>query len=90
MRQVGGMTMKQDQYLDIFLVRVYQLRDELAHMGGEMSEERLTDVVLESLTDDNDQIKYNAERDPDFSIDEIEVIMCNMHANRTARGRSSR
>lgn len=56
-------------------------------MGERVFDERLTDVVLEGLTDDYELIKYNAERDPDFSLEEIEVTMRNMHihANSVAR-----
>lgn len=78
--------MGKDQDPDIFVAEVYILRDELGHRGEMISEERLTDIVLEGLTDEYDLIKFNLERYPDFIFDEIEVTMFNMYANRVARG----
>ena len=55
-------------------------------MGEPISEGRLKDIVVEGLTDDNDGVKYDAERDPDLSVSNIEVTLRNMYANRIARG----
>lgn len=84
MRQLGNITMPQEQHPDVFLEQVYQLRDELVHMGEVISEERLTGMVIEGTIGDYDQIKYNTERDPDFSIADIESTMRNMYSNRMA------
>lgn len=32
----------------------------------------MTEIIIEGLTSDYDRIKYNIERDPDFSIANIE------------------
>ena len=54
-------------------------------MGEPISDDRLTDIVIEGLTDDYDRVKYDAERDPDLSISDIEVTLRNMYSNRVAR-----
>ncbi|CAN0068000.1 unnamed protein product, partial [Sphacelaria rigidula] len=51
------------------------LRDELVHIGEPISDERLTDIIVEGLTSEYDQVKYNAERDPDLSIGDIETTL---------------
>ena len=85
MRELNSTSMSPGQDPDTFLSRVYQLRDELENAGETVSEERLTDIVLEGLTSDYAMIKYNAECDPDISIQDIETTMRNMYANRVAR-----
>ena len=79
MRELNSSSMSPGQDPDTFLSRVYQLRDELENAGETVSEERMTDIVLEGLTSDYDLIKYNAERDPDLSIQDIEMTMRNMY-----------
>ncbi|CAM9938696.1 unnamed protein product [Sphacelaria rigidula] len=59
-------------------------------MGEPISDDKLTDIVVEGLKDEYDRIKYDAERDPDFSISDIEVTMRKMYSNRVARGISSK
>ena len=54
-------------------------------------------IVLEGLTDDFAQIKYSAEADNDFSLDQAVITMRNMYASqvmhhgpsRKAKGRES-
>ncbi|CAM9809971.1 unnamed protein product, partial [Sphacelaria rigidula] len=82
MRQLDTMTMSPGQDADIFLARPFQLQDELMHIGEPISDERLTDIIVERVTSEYDQIKYSAEHDPDFSIGEIEITLHNMYANR--------
>ncbi|CAM9523918.1 unnamed protein product, partial [Sphacelaria rigidula] len=86
MRQLDNMKMSPGQDPDVFLTKIYELRDQLVYMGEPISDERLTDIVVEGLTDEYDRIKYDAERDPDFSISDIEITMRNMYSNRVARG----
>ncbi|CAN0018277.1 unnamed protein product, partial [Sphacelaria rigidula] len=85
MRELNSVTMSPGQDPDTFLSKVYQLRDELDNVGEAISEERLADIMIEGLTSEYDLIKYNAERDPDLSIQSIETTMRNMYANRVAR-----
>ncbi|CAN0059457.1 unnamed protein product, partial [Sphacelaria rigidula] len=86
MRQLDNIKMSPGQDPDVFLTKIYELRDQLVYMGEPISDDRLTDIVVEGLTDDHDRIKYDAERDPDFSIFDIEVTMRNMYSNRVPRG----
>ncbi|CAN0032159.1 unnamed protein product, partial [Sphacelaria rigidula] len=85
MRELNNVSMSPGQGLDTFLSKVYQLRDELDNVGEAISEERRTDIVLEGLTSVYDLIKYNAERDPDLSVQSIEITVRNVYANRMAR-----
>lgn len=61
-----------------------QLRDELASVGAAISG-RLTGIVVKGLARDDDQIKYNGENDPDLRVEEGELTVRNIHANRMAR-----
>lgn len=56
--------MCQGEYPDIYLTRVYQLRDEFVHMGEIVSDEYVSDNAVEGLTYEYIQMKYNAERNP--------------------------
>ena len=46
--------------------------------------------MLEELTDEYLQIKYNAEADDDFTLDRAVIIMHTMYANRAMRNGPSR
>ncbi|CAM9872998.1 unnamed protein product, partial [Sphacelaria rigidula] len=83
MRQLDNIKMSPGQDPDVFLTKIYELRDQLVFMGEPISDYRFT---VGGLTDEYDRIKYDAERDPDFSIADIEVTMRNMYSNRVARG----
>lgn len=50
MRQLCGMVVSEGQDPDVFLAGIYQLRDELTDMREIVSEERITDTVVEGLT----------------------------------------
>ncbi|CAM9471704.1 unnamed protein product, partial [Sphacelaria rigidula] len=82
MRQLDNIKMSPGQEPDVFLTKVFELRDQLVYMGEPISDERLVDIVVEDLGDDYDRIKYDAERDPDLSISDIQVTMRNMYSNR--------
>ncbi|CAN0074651.1 unnamed protein product, partial [Sphacelaria rigidula] len=85
MRELNNVTMSPGQDPDTFLIKVYQLRDELDNVGEVISEEGLTDIVIEGLASEYDLIKYSAERDPDLSIQSIGTTRRNMYANCMAR-----
>ncbi|CAM9940472.1 unnamed protein product, partial [Sphacelaria rigidula] len=57
MIQLDNNTMSPGQAPDTFLAKLFQLRDELVHNGEPISDERLTEMVIEGLTSDYDQIK---------------------------------
>ncbi|CAM9961211.1 unnamed protein product, partial [Sphacelaria rigidula] len=59
MRELNNVSMSPEQDPDTFLSKVYQLRDELDNAGEAISEERLTDIVIEGLTSEYDPIKYH-------------------------------
>ena len=84
-RQLDNLKMSPGQDPDEFLTKNYDLRDQLVYVGGPISDDRLTDIVIEGLTDDYDRVKYDAEREPNLSISDIEVTLRNMYSNRFAR-----
>ena len=69
---------------DVFVNEIYHLRDELVEMGEVINDHSLVDIVLEGLTDNSLQIKYNAEADYSFTLDKAIYTMRNMPANRIA------
>lgn len=81
--RLDGMVVKRDQDPDVCMTAVH-------HIGEVVPEQRLLDIVLEGLTKEYIMIKYNAEREPNSTLDEVETTMRNMYANRVARGGSSR
>ena len=63
-RQLDNLKMSPRQDPDEFLTKMSELRDQLVYMGEPISDDRLTDIVVEGLTDDYDRVKYDAERTP--------------------------
>ena len=55
--------MSDGQDPDVFINEIYHLRDELVEIGEVINDDSPLDIVLEGLTDDYLQIKYNAEAD---------------------------
>ncbi|CAN0058710.1 unnamed protein product [Sphacelaria rigidula] len=86
MRQLDNIKMSPGQDSDVFLTKIYELRDQLVYIGEPISDDGLTDIMMKGLTGEYDRIMYDTERDPDFSISDIEVTMRNMYSNRVARG----
>ena len=84
-RQLDNLKISPGQDPDKFLPKRFYLRDQLVFMGEPIFDDRLTDIVIEGLTDDYDRVKYDAERDPDLSISDIEVTLRSMYSNRVAR-----
>lgn len=90
MRQFDSKIMSPKQDPDQYMKEVHQLRDEVEHIGETFSETRIMYLILEGLTDDYEQIRFAAERDPDISLKEIEVTIRNMYVDRMARGAARR
>lgn len=55
---------------DAFINDLYHIRDELVEICEVISDDNLLDIVLEGVTDDCNQIKYNAEADDTFTLDD--------------------
>lgn len=77
--------MSEGQDPDIFINEANHLRDEMMYMGEVSNDDRISDVVLEGLTDDYVQIKYSAEAENDFSLEQAVITMRNMYAKRVMR-----
>ena len=67
--QLVSSVMSDGQDPDVFINEMYHLRDELVEMGEVINDDSLPDIVLEGLTDDYLQIKYNTEADDSFTLD---------------------
>ena len=59
-------------------------------MGEVINDDSLLDIVLEGLTGDYLQLKYNAEADDSFTLDKAIYTIRNMHANGIAEHGPSR
>ena len=84
-QQLTHMVMTDGQDPDIFINKVFYLRDELVDMGEVFNDDSILDMVLEGLTDEYLQIKYSAEADDDFTLDRAVIKIRNMYANRAMR-----
>ena len=67
--QLVSMVMTEGQDPDVFINEVYYIRGELVEMGEVINYDSLLDIVLEGLTDEYLQIKYNAEADDNFTLE---------------------
>lgn len=56
----------------IYLSKVHQLQDELKHLGGEVSEDWFTDIILEGLTPEYEPIRFKAIYDEHYEFSDIE------------------
>ncbi|CAM9207672.1 unnamed protein product, partial [Sphacelaria rigidula] len=54
MRELNNVTMSPGRDPYTFLSKLYQLRDKLDNVGEVISEERLTEIVIEGLTSEYD------------------------------------
>ena len=88
--QLVSMQTSDGQDPDVFINEIYHLRYELVEMGEVINDDSLLDIVLEGLTDDYLQIKYNAEADDSFTLDKTLYTMRNVHANRILRSNKTR
>ena len=86
MRQLDGMEMVDGQDPDIFFTQLGELVQDLEVLGEHVSEERLADIVLQGMTSDYELVRFNAHKDPDYGLDEIQFTMRNMFVNEISRG----
>ena len=84
------MVMSDGQDPDVFINEIHHPRDELVETGKVINDDCQLDIVLEGLTDDYLQIKYNAKADGNLTLAKAIYTIRNMHANRIAKHRSSR
>ena len=60
--------MRSNQDPDEYLTEVIQQRDELEHICESFTEARILDIILESLSDEYELIRFAAERDSGISL----------------------
>lgn len=66
MRQPHGVIMGFGEESDVFMSKVYHLRNELAFMGETVSDLTITSIVLDNRFDESNINAVNPERGPDF------------------------
>ena len=62
------MVMMSNQDPDEYLSEMFPPRDELEHIGESFTEVRILDLILESLSDEYEPIKFTVERDPEILL----------------------
>ena len=62
------MTMRSNQDPDEYLTEIVHQKDELEHIGESFAEARISDVILEGLSDEYEPIRFAAERDSEISL----------------------
>ena len=89
MHKLNGIFMRPHQDPDEYLTEVFQQRDKLEHIGENLTEARILDLILEGFSNEYESIRFAAERDPEISLNEVEITMQNMYANHIAHGDGS-
>ena len=78
--------MKADTDPDVFLLEIYQLRDELSDLDELVSNERLTTIIIDALPAEKySTIKVQAIRDPALSLKQILCMMKMIFLNHLER-----
>ncbi|CAM9646126.1 unnamed protein product, partial [Ectocarpus sp. 8 AP-2014] len=83
MRQLHNSRMEQREDPDCFLVRIDQLTDDLALLDEPVTEQM--DIFLSGLTSDYNLVEFQAMKDSELSLEDLIIIMRNMHVNGLTR-----
>ena len=78
--------MRSDIDQDVLLSEVFQLRDKLSDLGEDVSDERLTTIIIYALPEEiYSTIKMQAIRDPELGLEEIIGMMKTIIINHSER-----
>ena len=78
--------MKPDTDPDVFLSGINQIRDDLRVLDETVSTERLTTIILDALPAGMySTVKLEARRDPDLSLEQIQLMMRTIFINHSER-----
>lgn len=90
-KKFRAMTMEEDEDPEVFFLRLADKRNELSLLGKVIDDDDVLTIILDQLPPFYDRVKYQAESQEDFDLDEAMIVMRNMHANRIEEdGRASR
>ena len=84
MRKLDSFKMEDGPDLDVFFVQVEQLADDLERMGEPVSKHRVMDtssIILPLRTNEYELIQFQAMKDSEFSLDDLNFTMRSMYAN---------
>ena len=81
MRKLDNSKMEDGQDPDLFFVQVEQLADDLEHMGEPISKHRVMDILLSGMTNEYEVVQFQAMKDSEFSLDDLQLTMRNMYVN---------
>ena len=74
--RLDNSAMRSDIDPDVFLPEVFQLRDDLSHLGGVVYDESLTAIILDALPEDMySTVRVRSIRDPNLGLEEIISMM---------------
>ena len=80
-RKLDNSKMEDGQDPHVFFVQVEQLADDLERMGEPTSKHRGMDIILSGMTDEFEQIQFQAMKDSEFSQDDLKFTMRNIYVN---------
>ena len=69
LRRLGNSVMRSDIDQDVFLSKVFQLRDELSDLGEAISDEPLTTIILDALPEElYSTVTLQSMRNPELGL----------------------
>ena len=90
-KKFRAITMEEDEVPEVFFLRLDEKRNGLALLGKAIDDDDVLTIILGQLPPFYDRVKYQAESQEDFNLEEAMIVMRNMHANRVEEeGRASR
>ncbi len=81
MARLANSRMEEGSDPDIFFSKIDQLCDELEVMDERVSKHRKMDIIMSGMPAEYDLIRFQAMKDPEFSLEELQLTMRNMHMN---------
>ena len=81
MARLANSRMEEGSDPDIFFSKIDQLCDELEVMDERVSKHRKMDIIMSGMPAEYELIRFQAMKDPEFSLEELQLTMRNMHMN---------
>ena len=81
MARLANSRMEEGSDPDIFFRKIDQLCEELELVDERVSKHRKMDIIMTGMPSEYELIRFQAMKDPDFSLEELQLTMRNMHMN---------
>ena len=81
MTRLGNSRMEEGSDPDIFFRKIDQLCEELEVVDEHVSQHRKMDIIMSGMPPEYELIRFQAMKDPEFSLEELQLTMRNMHMN---------